>query len=309
MLGRGYWLPVAGVSRGVRAAYTRELLQGGGDSSIGGGCAWLCRTSLSAVLQSDAAFRMALDLSVPAGMDSAAKINDAGLLQLLEESPIARHAVGKEQLSCGLIRDAVTAALPLDGHTLAGAAERGCEAALKQWHALLTAMGVQDCYTADLNAFRQAMGPFGAVNAFVRAMGPFGTVRTDLLYFMKENPGAAVTHTLMDTAIGFRQDEFVTLLSRSHGDVPDLRSVVSLASQFDWPWGPWTSAECEIMRSSAERLIASPSERAECMRLLHELGCPCHARGPTAVATTTLLLRTAEGARDDEVTCRPTCMP
>ncbi|KAG5181968.1 hypothetical protein JKP88DRAFT_245893 [Tribonema minus] len=82
MLGRGYWLPVAGVSRGVRAAYTRELLEGGGDSSKGGGdsskgggCAWLCRTSLSAVLQSDAVFRMALDLAVPAGMDSAAKIN------------------------------------------------------------------------------------------------------------------------------------------------------------------------------------------------------------------------------------------
>eukprot|EP00611_Tribonema_gayanum_P000697 TRINITY_DN1051_c0_g1_i2.p1 TRINITY_DN1051_c0_g1~~TRINITY_DN1051_c0_g1_i2.p1 ORF type:complete len:509 (+),score=103.11 TRINITY_DN1051_c0_g1_i2:494-2020(+) len=491
MLGWGYWLSVAGVSRGVRAAYTRELLKGRGDSGKGGGCAWLCRTSLSSVLQSDAVFRMTLDLSVPAGMDSAAKINDAGLLQqLLEESPIARHAVGKGQLSCSLIRDAVTAGLPLDGHTLVGAAERGCEAALNQWHALLsdspqwcaqeawvlpvmalraisarerpavlpvlrwvfrTATRQVDVSTSDVQlppllltvlAFRcaafgdfdtfhwlytdgrqltkqdiQAYVPVADLNGFRQAMGPFNANGTDHLHFMRtRHDDTAVTHTLMDTAIGCRQKEFVTLLS--HSDVsapllafthfsarlaasntslrllqwlhahpgctfnnhqviiqflitrkaprqlsgtaavtvaqqtldalkwlrdigafeavtqtdltimvvrtaiyaawprehylvklqwllremgaawpnggaahivrsalleskaPDLRSVLALVSQLDCPWGPWTSAECEIMRSNAERLIASPSERASLMRRLHELGCPCTCARP-----------------------------
>ncbi|KAG5181958.1 hypothetical protein JKP88DRAFT_245884 [Tribonema minus] len=494
MLGRGYWLPVAGVSRGVRAAYTRELLKGRGDSGKGGGCVWLCRTSLGAVLQSDAVFRM---LSVAAGTDSAAKINchlsipyqDAGLLQLLQESQTARLAVGKGQLSCSLIRDAVTAGLPLDGYTLVGAAERGCEAALNQWHTLLsdspqwhaqeawvlpvmalcaldakerpsvlavlrwvfrtatrqvggstseaqlpplllTVLAFKCAALGDFDTFRwlyadgrqltkqdiHAHVPVPDLNAFRQAMDPFGAVHTDLLYFMLKRHDAAVTHTLVDIAIAFTQGEFVTLLSRSdvsaplsafkhfsaavaahsnnlgllqwphahpgctfnshqvirqflitrkaprqssgtaavtvaqhtldalkwlrdigafeaatqidlttmvtktatsyaawlcHSSLvklqwllhkmgaawpnggaalivrsmarlnqrqePDPRSVLALVSQLDCPWGPWTSAECEIMRSNAERLMI---ERAALMRRLHELGCPCACARP-----------------------------
>ncbi|KAG5181970.1 hypothetical protein JKP88DRAFT_278454 [Tribonema minus] len=273
---------------------------------------------------------------------------------------------------------------------------------------------------ADANAFRQAMGPLGAVNAFAPAMSSSGTVHTDLLYFMRKRHDA-VSHTFMDIAISCGQQEFVTLLSRSDvsaplstfthlsaavaaasnsfsllqwlhahpgctfnnhqvtdqflmthihprhlsgtaameqntlelkwlrdigafqavtqtdlthlvimtakahaawprgvyvvklkwllGEMgaewpdggaarivravahehraPDPRSVVCLVSELGCPWGPWTSAECEIMRSNAERmrsnaewLIASPSERAELMRRLHELGCPCACARP-----------------------------
>ncbi|KAG5191540.1 hypothetical protein JKP88DRAFT_251421 [Tribonema minus] len=62
MLGHGHWLTVASVSRAVRAAYTRELLSIGGGSGPNCNLKWLTRTAISAALQSDAAFRMALDI-------------------------------------------------------------------------------------------------------------------------------------------------------------------------------------------------------------------------------------------------------
>ncbi|KAG5178256.1 hypothetical protein JKP88DRAFT_329980 [Tribonema minus] len=148
MLGRGYWLTVASVSRGIRTVYTRELLCGGSSSSNGGGsgdsdCAWLCRTSVSAVLHSDAVLRMALDMQaislnpVPAGTAPSPagwRISDDSLTTLLNNSPRTMVQVGRAQLSCNMIRDAMSAGLLVDGHALVGAAERGCEAALNQWH-------------------------------------------------------------------------------------------------------------------------------------------------------------------------------
>eukprot|EP00611_Tribonema_gayanum_P029324 TRINITY_DN780_c0_g1_i5.p1 TRINITY_DN780_c0_g1~~TRINITY_DN780_c0_g1_i5.p1 ORF type:complete len:570 (+),score=142.67 TRINITY_DN780_c0_g1_i5:125-1834(+) len=136
MLGPGYWLIVASVNRGIRAAYTRALLSGGDSSSSSGSgrsgdgdCTWLCRTALSAVLQSDSVFRMALDIrAIPPA------VHDMTFATLLSSSPRAQVAVGRAPaLSCVMIQEAMDAQLTVDGTVLIGAAERCCESALDQW--------------------------------------------------------------------------------------------------------------------------------------------------------------------------------
>ncbi|KAG5176919.1 hypothetical protein JKP88DRAFT_350893 [Tribonema minus] len=122
MLGPGYWLIVASINRGIRAAYTKELLSWGASSSSSssggrssdGDCTWLCRTALSVVLQSDSVFRMALDIrAIP---------------------PAVHVALGRAAaLSCVMIQEAMDAQLTVDGTVLIGAAERCCESALDQW--------------------------------------------------------------------------------------------------------------------------------------------------------------------------------
>ncbi|KAG5178257.1 hypothetical protein JKP88DRAFT_248149 [Tribonema minus] len=60
--------------------------------------------------------------------------SDRKRFTLLNKSPRAMVQVGRAELSCDMIRDAMDAGLLVDGHVLVGAAERGCEAALDQWH-------------------------------------------------------------------------------------------------------------------------------------------------------------------------------
>eukprot|EP00611_Tribonema_gayanum_P023271 TRINITY_DN4867_c0_g1_i1.p1 TRINITY_DN4867_c0_g1~~TRINITY_DN4867_c0_g1_i1.p1 ORF type:complete len:545 (-),score=151.70 TRINITY_DN4867_c0_g1_i1:488-2122(-) len=142
MLGGGHWLTVASVSRGVRAAYTRELLSVGGGSGPNCNLKWLTRTAISAALQSDAAFRMALDIRagapdpILAGVNASlayGRIHDGALALLLSSSARARVALGRAALSCVTIQEAMAAQLMVDAHVLLGAAERGCVAALDQW--------------------------------------------------------------------------------------------------------------------------------------------------------------------------------
>eukprot|EP00611_Tribonema_gayanum_P015097 TRINITY_DN2687_c0_g2_i1.p1 TRINITY_DN2687_c0_g2~~TRINITY_DN2687_c0_g2_i1.p1 ORF type:complete len:669 (+),score=156.74 TRINITY_DN2687_c0_g2_i1:173-2008(+) len=489
MLGGGHWLPVASVSRGMRAAYMRELLWG--DSSGRCGLAWVCRTELTAVLQSDALFRMALDLHIGAHVAGSSRIKDDGLRRLLERNATARGRVGRAQLSCGLVRDAVAAGLPLDAHTLTGAAVRGCETALNEWHALLSsrdewreqeawALPVMalaavdtDC-PATLEALRwvfraatqragesacadtpavqlppllltalafkcaalgkfewfrwlhthgrqliqqsiQAQVPVTNLNAFRQALGPYGAGGIDLL-FMLVREGTAFTHTLMDTAIIAGQEDFAAALSTSGISAPlssftdlsasataafgslsllqrlhahpncafnnavvitgcmvscsqpppgaaveasesgalevlrwlrgvgafeavsqtdlsytvvkaavafavqpraslrvrllwllqeearavwpaggaarfarvetvfEARHVVNLVSELGCPWGPWTSAECAVLRDRTGPSNAPAEGSTDWMRRLHELGCPCACTRPAGSA-------------------------
>ncbi|KAG5181983.1 hypothetical protein JKP88DRAFT_278467 [Tribonema minus] len=180
----------------------------------------------------------------------------------------------------------------LDGHTLVGAAERGCVTALSQWHALLserikwhareawvlpvmalralstrkgpaalavlqwvfrtatrqvgsstsrlqlpplllTVLAFKCASIGDFDTFRwlyadgrqltkqdiQAQVSVAGLKAFKQAMGPFGGADKGVLPFMRVK-NAAVTYTLMDTALGYGQGEFVTLLSRSAVGAP-----------------------------------------------------------------------------------------
>ncbi|KAG5178265.1 hypothetical protein JKP88DRAFT_330017 [Tribonema minus] len=321
MLGRGYWLTVASVSRGIRAAYTKELL-------------------------------------------------DGALTTLLNNSSRTMVQAGRAELSCDMIGDAIDAGLDVDGHVLIGAAERGCEAALNQWHLslsqwpawhtqlsyvlpvmVLRAIGVKERPEAlevlrwvfntaiskraevqlpqvllTLLAFKCAR--YGHFDTFCwlytegrrlaqqditvtvseadlkafkdEVLAPFRAARTDELSFIKvlRTDGTARTLcTLMDSAIWFGQEEFVAALSRiqwlqnemgadwphdgaAHivrkGKDVDARGVVRMVSDLACPWGPWTSAECALLRTRPQHRSAVPPQSAQhWMQQLHALGCPC----------------------------------
>eukprot|EP00611_Tribonema_gayanum_P015930 TRINITY_DN2784_c0_g1_i2.p1 TRINITY_DN2784_c0_g1~~TRINITY_DN2784_c0_g1_i2.p1 ORF type:complete len:399 (+),score=79.98 TRINITY_DN2784_c0_g1_i2:24-1199(+) len=56
----------------------------------------------------------------------------------------------------------------------------------------------------------------------------------------------------------------------------DARGVVRMVSDLACPWGPWTSAECALVRSrSQQRSSVPPQSVQHWMHQLHALGCPC----------------------------------